>query len=146
MTVVPVQDVYIVRRFVSSMQSRATGTRLNNQLAKLYAGETHLKNIYEKIKKDRLNNAREVHGAILVVRALWFKSKLEVAVKSFGGGAQVVLLGADLINQINKVIMVPFIRFSDVKLSPIGDLEANYGLFHDPYNLFKKVHGLPRLI
>ncbi|KAM0032825.1 hypothetical protein Hdeb2414_s0016g00479241 [Helianthus debilis subsp. tardiflorus] len=79
MTVVPVQDVYIVRRFVSSMQpSRATGTQLNKQLAELYAGETHLKNIYEKIKKDRLNNVREVHEAILVVRALWFKPKLEL--------------------------------------------------------------------
>lgn len=67
---------------------------VHDPLAELFAGETYLKSLYEKIKKDRLNNAREVSGVILAVRTLWFDSKLEAAVKSFGGGAQVVLLGA----------------------------------------------------
>lgn len=68
----------------------------NDQLAELFAGETYLKNLYEKIKKDRLNNAREVSGVILAVRTLWFDTKLEAAISSFGGAAQVVLLGAGL--------------------------------------------------
>lgn len=69
----------------------------NDPLAELLAGETHLRNLYEKIKKDRLNNAREVSGVILAVRTLWFDSKIEVAIKSFTGGeAQVVLLGAGM--------------------------------------------------
>lgn len=68
---------------------------IRDPLAELFAGETFLKSIYEKIKKDRLNNAREISGVILAVRTLWFDSKLEAALSSFdGGGAQVVLLGA----------------------------------------------------
>lgn len=68
---------------------------IHDPLAELFAGETYLKNIYEKIIKDRLNNARETSGVILAVRTLWFDSKLEAALSSFdGGGAQVVLLGA----------------------------------------------------
>lgn len=67
---------------------------INDPLAELLAGETYLKSFYEKIKKDRLSNAREVSGVILAVRTLWFDSKLEAAVDSFGGAAQVVLLGA----------------------------------------------------
>lgn len=68
---------------------------IHDPLAELFAGETFLKTIYEKIKKDRLNNAREISGVILAVRTLWFDSKLEAALSSHdGGGAQVVLLGA----------------------------------------------------
>ncbi|KAK6124531.1 hypothetical protein DH2020_041740 [Rehmannia glutinosa] len=70
---------------------------INDPLAELFAGETYLKAIYEKIKKDRLNNAKEISGVILAVRTLWFDSKLEAALSSFGGaGAQVVLLGAGM--------------------------------------------------
>ncbi|KAL7606371.1 uncharacterized protein LOC111890312 [Lactuca sativa] len=69
---------------------------VNDQLAELFAGETYLTNLYEKIKNDRMNNAREVSGVILAVRTLWFESKLEAALESFGGGAQVVLLGAGM--------------------------------------------------
>ncbi|KAI3464960.1 hypothetical protein Pfo_021623 [Paulownia fortunei] len=70
---------------------------IHDPLAELFAGETYLKSIYEKIKKDRLNNAREISGVILAVRTLWFDSKLEAALSSFdGGGAQVVLLGAGM--------------------------------------------------
>ncbi|KAD4888790.1 hypothetical protein E3N88_20863 [Mikania micrantha] len=164
---------------------------VHDPLAELFAGETYLKNLYEKIKKDRLNNAREVSGVILAVRTLWFESKLEAAVKSFGGGGQVVLLGAgiiyylphsqamgvlktiadncritqtvllaDFMNKQSTTLsssnfqfysdwpdhLLPSLGFSDVKLSQIGDPDADYGLFHDPHNLFNKLRGLPRSI
>ncbi|CAK9178522.1 unnamed protein product [Ilex paraguariensis] len=70
---------------------------IHDPLAELLAGETYLRSIYEKIKKDRLNNAREISGVILAVRTLWFDSKIEDAINSFDGGAtQVVLLGAGM--------------------------------------------------
>ncbi|KAK4429254.1 putative S-adenosyl-L-methionine-dependent methyltransferase MMAR [Sesamum alatum] len=70
---------------------------IHDPLAELFAGETYLKSVYEKIKKDMLNNAREISGVILAVRTLWFDSKLEAALSSFdGGGPQVVLLGAGM--------------------------------------------------
>uniref|UniRef100_A0A5B6ZZ33 Uncharacterized protein n=1 Tax=Davidia involucrata TaxID=16924 RepID=A0A5B6ZZ33_DAVIN len=68
---------------------------VHDPLAELLAGETYLRSLYDKIKTDRLNNAREVSGVILAVRTLWFDSKLEAALNSFDGGeAQVVFLGA----------------------------------------------------
>ncbi|XP_073284266.1 uncharacterized protein [Primulina huaijiensis] len=70
---------------------------IHDPVAELLAGETYLRSIYEKIKKDRLNNAREISGVILAVRTLWIDSKLEAALDSFhGAGAQVVLLGAGM--------------------------------------------------
>ncbi|PWA99135.1 Leucine carboxyl methyltransferase [Artemisia annua] len=249
---------------------------VHDPLAELFAGETYLKSLYEKIKKDRLNNAREVSGVILAVRTLWFESKLEAAVNSFGGGAQVVLLGAgmdtrayrleclkqcdvyeidfpevmqmkdtllkaamesiddasqltltakslkriaadirdedwfkqlqasgfipekntvwilegiiyylphsqamevlktianhcsitqtvllgDFMNKQSTTLsatnfhfysdwpehLLPTLGFSDVTLSQIGDPDADYGLFHDPLNLFNRLRGLPRSI
>lgn len=68
---------------------------IHDPLADLLAGETYLTSLYEKIKKDRINNAREVSGVILAVRTLWFDSQLEAVLNSFSGrGAQVVILGA----------------------------------------------------
>nr|XP_043614326.1 putative S-adenosyl-L-methionine-dependent methyltransferase Mjls_1072 [Erigeron canadensis] len=249
---------------------------VHDPLAEVFAGETYLNSLYEKIKKDRLSNAREVSGVILAVRTLWFESKLEAAVKSFGGAAQVVLLGAgmdtrayrleylndsdvyeidfpevlqmkdtmlqaatDSINEPSQLMLtakslrriaadirdddwykklqgsgfipekstvwilegiiyylphsqamgvlktiadncnitqtvlladfmnkqstslsksnfhfysdwpdhlLPSLGFSDVKLSQIGDPDADYGLLHDPLNLFNKLRGLPRSI
>lgn len=70
---------------------------VHDPLAELLAGETSLRTAHEKIKKDRLNNAREISGVILAVRTLWFDSKIEAALNSFGGGAaQIVLLGAGM--------------------------------------------------
>ncbi|GER49624.1 leucine carboxyl methyltransferase [Striga asiatica] len=70
---------------------------INDPLAELFAGESHLRATHEKIKRDRLNNAREISGVILAVRTLWFDSKLEEALSSPDGcGAQVVLLGAGM--------------------------------------------------
>lgn len=70
---------------------------IRDPVAHILAGENFLRSLREKMRKDELNNAREVSGVILAVRTLWFDSKLEEAVKSFGeGGAQVVLLGAGM--------------------------------------------------
>ncbi|XP_034676102.1 putative S-adenosyl-L-methionine-dependent methyltransferase BCG_0781c [Vitis riparia] len=70
---------------------------VHDPVAGILAGETYLKSFYDKINKDRLNNAREISGVILAVRTLWFDSKLESALSSFNGGeAQVVLLGAGM--------------------------------------------------
>ncbi|EPS69460.1 hypothetical protein M569_05305, partial [Genlisea aurea] len=73
---------------------------IDDPLAELFAGETYLKSIYEKIRKDLVNNAREISGVIIAVRTLWFDSKLEAALRSFQGGggeeSQVVLLGAGM--------------------------------------------------
>ncbi|KAI9201537.1 hypothetical protein LWI28_024980 [Acer negundo] len=70
---------------------------VNDPLADLLAGEAYLKTVYEKIKKDRLNNAREISGVILAIRTLWFDSQIEAALNSFNDKeAQVVLLGAGM--------------------------------------------------
>ncbi|EEF52572.1 putative S-adenosyl-L-methionine-dependent methyltransferase MMAR_1068 [Ricinus communis] len=69
---------------------------IHDPLADLLAGETYLRNLHEKIKNDQLNNAREISGVLLAVRTLWFDSKLEAALRSFNGEAQVVLLGAGM--------------------------------------------------
>ncbi|XP_031261264.1 uncharacterized protein LOC116119457 [Pistacia vera] len=70
---------------------------IHDPLADLLAGETYLRNTHEKIKKDNLNNAREISGVILAVRTLWFDSQIEAAVSSFTDKtAQVVLLGAGM--------------------------------------------------
>ncbi|KAA8537628.1 hypothetical protein F0562_027236 [Nyssa sinensis] len=70
---------------------------VHDPLAEVLAGETYMRSLYDKIKKDRLNNAREISGVILAVRTLWFDSKLEAALNAFDGGeAQVVLLGAGM--------------------------------------------------
>lgn len=67
---------------------------IHDPFADLLAGETCLKSFHEKIKNDRLRNARETSGVILAVRTLWFDSKIEAALSSFNGEGQVVLLGA----------------------------------------------------
>ncbi|KAF8409966.1 hypothetical protein HHK36_002485 [Tetracentron sinense] len=70
---------------------------IHDPVADILAGETYLRGFYEKIRKDRINNAREVSGVILAVRTLWFDSKLEAALNSFNDGeTQVVLLGAGM--------------------------------------------------
>ncbi|KAI9113208.1 hypothetical protein K1719_015733 [Acacia pycnantha] len=70
---------------------------VHDPLAELMAGETYLRNLHDKIKKDHLNNAREISGVILAVRTLWFDSRLEFALNSPNGReAQVVLLGAGM--------------------------------------------------
>lgn len=70
---------------------------IHDPLAEVLAGETYLRNLYEKITKDRLNNAREISGVILAVRTLWFDASLESALSSFTAEeTQVVLLGAGM--------------------------------------------------
>lgn len=68
---------------------------INDPLAELLAGETYQRNLHEKIRKDCINNAREISGVILAVRTLWFDSKIEEAIHSFKDrDTQIVLLGA----------------------------------------------------
>ncbi|KAK6938815.1 Methyltransferase Ppm1/Ppm2/Tcmp [Dillenia turbinata] len=70
---------------------------IHDPFAELLAGETYLRSLYEKIKNDRLNNAREISGVILAVRTLWFDTKLEAALNSFKSKeSQLVLLGAGM--------------------------------------------------
>lgn len=40
--------------------------------------------------------------------------------------------------------LLPSLGFSEVKLSQIGDADADFGLFHDPLNLFNRLRSLPR--
>lgn len=42
--------------------------------------------------------------------------------------------------------LLPSLGFSDVKLSQIGDPDANFGLLQDPLNLFNKIRSLPRSV
>ncbi|PON83374.1 Leucine carboxyl methyltransferase [Trema orientale] len=70
---------------------------IHDPLADLLAGESYLRSLHEKIKKDCTNNASEISGVILAVRTLWFDSKLEAALHSLHGReTQVVLLGAGM--------------------------------------------------
>ncbi|RZC44566.1 hypothetical protein C5167_037516 [Papaver somniferum] len=250
---------------------------IHDPVADVLAGEKYLTSLHEKMKKDHLNNAREISGVILAVRTLWFDSKIEAALKSFNGeDTQVVLLGAgmdarayrlsclneskvfevdfpkllqmkaallqlamsstneyeklavmakslirvaadirdddwleklkrsgylperntvwvlegilyylshqqamqvlniiaancnlthtvllaDFMNKSSTTLsqsnfqfysdwpdhLLPSLGFSDVKLSQIGDPDANFGLMHDPFNLFNRLRKLPRSI
>lgn len=67
---------------------------IHDPFADLLAGETQLRSLHQKIKNDKLNNAREISGVLLAVRTLWFDSKVEAALASFRDEPQVVLLGA----------------------------------------------------
>ncbi|XP_058081691.1 uncharacterized protein LOC131229714 [Magnolia sinica] len=70
---------------------------IHDPVADILAGETYIRSLYEKIRKDRINKAREVSGVILAVRTLWFDSRIEAALRSFDGEEpQVVLLGAGM--------------------------------------------------
>lgn len=42
--------------------------------------------------------------------------------------------------------LLPSLGFSHVKLSQIGDPDAQFGLMHDPLNLFNRLRSLPRSV
>ncbi|KAH9300310.1 hypothetical protein KI387_011893, partial [Taxus chinensis] len=69
---------------------------IHDPVAEILAGETHLKNLYTKMKRDRVSKASEISGVMLAVRTLWFDSSLEAALRCFQGDTQVVLLGAGM--------------------------------------------------
>lgn len=87
---------YLRRSACQTAAGRALWSHvIQDPVAAVLAGESYLRSLYEKMRQDRLNNAREVSGVILAVRTLWFDSRLEAALNSFpDGAAQVVLLGA----------------------------------------------------
>ena len=83
---------------------------IHDPLADLLAGESYLRNLHEKITKDRLNNAREISGVILAVRTLWFDSRIEDTLNSTNGReAQVVLLGAGFYTLQSSILFSLFL-------------------------------------
>jgi O-methyltransferase involved in polyketide biosynthesis len=62
--------------------------------AALLAGETYLRNLHEKMRKEQTNNAHQTSGVILAVRMLTFDSRLDL--KSPSGKEIQILLGAGL--------------------------------------------------
>ncbi|KAJ3670066.1 hypothetical protein LUZ60_010390 [Juncus effusus] len=70
---------------------------INDPLADIFAGEKLLRGLYEKMRRDRLKNAKEVSGVMMAIRTLWFDTRLEAAIEALGcTGIQIVLLGAGM--------------------------------------------------
>ncbi|XP_020574267.1 uncharacterized protein LOC110020484 [Phalaenopsis equestris] len=99
---------------------------VHDPVAGVLAGDSFLRSLREKMRNDKLNNAREVSGVILAIRTLWFDAKIEAAIRSFGEGeAQVVLLGAGMdarayrLNCLNEshVFELDFAELLQVKAS-----------------------------
>lgn len=120
-------------------------------LAELLAGETYLRNLHQKIKEDRLNNAHEISGVILAVRTLWFDSRLEDALNSTNGReAQVVLLGAGMDTRAYRlsclkesdVFEVDFQEVLDVKTTI---LQVAKDSAHDSQHIISKAKSLTRV-
>ncbi|KAJ4800782.1 Leucine carboxyl methyltransferase [Rhynchospora pubera] len=73
------------------------GHVVKDPLADVLAGERLLHGLYEKMKRDRMSNAKEISGVMLAIRTLWFDARFEAAIEAFGGGhVQLVLLGAGM--------------------------------------------------
>ncbi|KAK1288735.1 hypothetical protein QJS10_CPB19g00560 [Acorus calamus] len=87
---------------------------VKDPVAEILAGASYLRSLHEKMRRDHINNAREVSGVILAVRTLWFDSKIEAAIGSFGGdkGSQVVLLGAERLTEL--VIQLKKLEVGDI--------------------------------
>lgn len=73
--------------------ARACGARVRDPAAGVLAGEVP-GGAPGADAARRGGRAREVHGVMIAVRTLWFDARVEAAVASLGGPAQVVLLGA----------------------------------------------------
>ncbi|XP_020218816.1 uncharacterized protein LOC109802032 isoform X1 [Cajanus cajan] len=125
---------------------------IHDPLADLLAGETYLKNLHEKIKKDRLSNAREISGVILAVRTLWFDSRLQDALNSPNGrAAQVVLLGAGMDTRAYRlsclkdsdVFEVDFPEVLDVKTTILQ--AAKDSAFDSQHIIMSKAKSLTRV-
>uniref|UniRef100_A0A7N0ZVA2 S-adenosyl-L-methionine-dependent methyltransferase n=1 Tax=Kalanchoe fedtschenkoi TaxID=63787 RepID=A0A7N0ZVA2_KALFE len=98
---------------------------INDPFAEILAGETYLQTLFEKMKKDRLNKAREISGVILAVRTLWFDSKIEAALDSFGGGeTQLVLLGAGMDTRAYRLSCLKHCNVIEVDLPEVLEVKA----------------------
>uniref|UniRef100_A0A7N0V3Z5 S-adenosyl-L-methionine-dependent methyltransferase n=1 Tax=Kalanchoe fedtschenkoi TaxID=63787 RepID=A0A7N0V3Z5_KALFE len=98
---------------------------INDPFAEILAGETYLRSLFEKMMKDRLNKAREISGVILAVRTLWFDSKIEAALDSFGGGeTQVVLLGAGMDTRAYRLGCLKDCSVIEVDLPEVLEVKA----------------------
>ncbi|XP_068484139.1 uncharacterized protein [Phaseolus vulgaris] len=124
---------------------------IHDPLADLLAGETYLKNLHEKIKKDRLNNAREISGVILAVRTLWFDSRLEDALNSPSGrAAQVVLLGAGMDTRAYRLSCLKDSDVYEVDFSGVLEvkttiLQAAEDSAYDSQHIMSKAKSLTRV-
>ncbi|XP_074558405.1 uncharacterized protein LOC141814357 [Curcuma longa] len=107
---------------------------VHDPIAAVLAGERYLRSLYEKMRQDKLNNAREISGVMLAVRTLWFDSRLEAAIDSFATRpAQVVLLGAGMdarayrLNCLKESIVfeVDFPELLQVKASLLKEVMAS---------------------
>ncbi|XP_052149667.1 uncharacterized protein LOC127768170 [Oryza glaberrima] len=72
------------------------GRAVRDPAAGVLAGGRFLAALRERMRRDEEAGAREVHGVMIAVRTLWFDARVEAAVASLGGAAQVVLLGAGM--------------------------------------------------
>ncbi|CAM8973063.1 hypothetical protein QQ045_028974 [Rhodiola kirilowii] len=98
---------------------------ISDPFAEILAGETYLRSLFEKMRRDRLNKAREISGVILAVRTLWFDSKIEAALDSFGGGeTQVVLLGAGMDTRAYRLSCLKNCNVIEVDLPDVLDVKA----------------------
>ncbi|XP_027355105.1 uncharacterized protein LOC113865006 isoform X1 [Abrus precatorius] len=124
---------------------------VHDPLADLLAGETYLRNLHEKIIKDRLNNAREISGVILAVRTLWVDSRLQDALNSpYGREAQVVLLGAGMDTRAYRLSCLQDsdvfeVDFSDVLEVKTTILQAAKDSAYDPQLIMSKAKSLTRV-
>ncbi|GLJ29642.1 hypothetical protein SUGI_0584470 [Cryptomeria japonica] len=97
---------------------------IHDPVAEILAGETYLRNLYGKMKKDRLNKAREIAGVMLAVRTLWFDSRLEAALRCFEGESQVVLLGAGMDARVYRLTCLKGCTVFEVDLPKVLELKV----------------------
>ncbi|CAL9061061.1 unnamed protein product [Musa banksii] len=127
---------YLRRSACQTAAGRALWNHMiRDPLAAVLAGESYLRSLYEKMRQDRLSNAREVSGVILAVRTLWFDSRIEAAINSFGdrGAHQVVLLGAGMDARAYRlsclkesiVFEVDFPELLQIKVSLLKEMMAS---------------------
>lgn len=97
---------------------------IHDPVAEILAGETYLRNLYDKMKRDRVSKAQEVAGVIMAVRTLWFDSRLEAALRWFKGETQVVLLGAGMDARVYRLDCLKDTRVFEVDLPRVLQLKT----------------------
>ncbi|KAK9129882.1 hypothetical protein Sjap_010369 [Stephania japonica] len=124
---------------------------IHDPAAAVLAGERKLRSLHEKIRKDRLNNAREISGVIIAVRTLWFDSKIEDAINSFNGGeSQVILLGAGMDARAYRLRCLKDAHIFEVDLPKLVQmknslLQAAFGSPNEQHQLKAVAKSLTRI-
>ncbi|CAM6103589.1 unnamed protein product [Calypogeia fissa] len=96
---------------------------IHDPLAEVLAGKTFMRNIREKLMKDRANKSRELAGVMLAVRTLWFDSLLDSAIRRFPSRPQVVLLGAGMDTRVYRLKSLEGCSVFEVDFAKILDLK-----------------------